>query len=122
MEEQEQLFSEIRQVIHQYKQEVTGKHKPWPKAVKDRVRRLRELGVSIPEISRQIGLSYATLKFWESSGKGNFKALTVKPLTVKRASKMNSTVDTLTVKTADGLEVHGLSLDQVKYLLHRGQR
>ena len=125
--EQEQLLSEISQVIEQYKTEVTGARKMWPRAVKDRVRQLRETGISAMDLAGRVGVPYATVKSWESGRKlprGHFKrvkmaeaspekSLTVKSLTVKRHPEPHI----LRVSTARGLTVEGLNFEQVVSLL-----
>ena len=124
MEETQQLVSEVQQIIHQYKSEVTGKRKQWPRAVKERVKKLWEHGMSSHKISQLVDIPYVTLNSWEKTLKGQFKPVKVKSaepvnpdLTAKALTARPSTAEPLTVKTPNGFEIKGLSFNQVQELI-----
>ncbi|MCB9083604.1 MAG: hypothetical protein H6624_04635 [Bdellovibrionaceae bacterium] len=126
MDEGDNLISEIQQIIIQYKQEVTGGRKAWPKAVKDRVKKLWKLGYSSHELSKIIGVPYVTLNAWEKAAPGRFKPVKIRDqkavptaaLTVKSSTVEPLTVEGLTVVTPQGYQIKGLSFSQVRQLIH----
>jgi hypothetical protein len=60
----EDLLEELRQIVAQYQAEIPGGRKAWPNAIKHRVARLKELGLSFKAISDQTGLPYFTVLGW----------------------------------------------------------
>lgn len=99
--ETSQIFSEIKQIKEQYAREVSGRRRPWPKSIKDRVWKLNELGHSLHSIAREIAIPYMTLKSWERKRCSSFRAVKVRGL---GASRLPTTVDRL---TADRSTVEG---------------
>jgi len=67
--ESAELVSEIKQIMEQYRREVPGRRRAWPEAIKSRVRRLNESGLSLYSIAQLIGIPYVTLKSWERKQK-----------------------------------------------------
>ena len=69
MSEVEQLIEEIQQITAQYKREVDGQRKQWPRAIKERVLRLKNLGMKFKEIESRTGVSYHTIASWSAPKK-----------------------------------------------------
>lgn len=135
-----ELIEEIRQITSQYKDEVPGKRRAWPKAIKDRVRELNEIGMSMSAIGRELGLSYYTLHKWRKSKKrlsGEFHQL---PMVVDREAarlvpqvrtakktatvavtgakaKSKPTNQTVTVTTPEGFRIEGISLSELRMVM-----
>ncbi|NJM09638.1 MAG: hypothetical protein HC883_01680 [Bdellovibrionaceae bacterium] len=122
MEHIERLTEEIRQIKIQYKAEVTGGRKQWPKAIKDRVLELRSLGLRLKDMSDRTGVSYHTIAQWTSEvgPRRKFRELAVvandtrKPterkiatVMVPRKEKSQPAVKitTVTVRTPDGFVI-----------------
>lgn len=129
MENREQLISEIQQILIQYKAEVSGRRKQWPKSIRERVVKLWSGGLSSAAIAKRVAISYTTLKGWEYRNKGHFKpvsvrkaALTVETSTVRASLKPGPplTVKAFTVRTPKGTEIEGLSFEHVLRLLEKG--
>lgn len=55
MNEVEQLVEEIKQIQVQYKREVGGRRKQWPRSIKERVLRLSSAGLKFREIEGRTG-------------------------------------------------------------------
>ncbi|MBK7889878.1 MAG: hypothetical protein IPJ84_08355 [Bdellovibrionales bacterium] len=116
MNETEKLFDEILQIRSQYKAEVDGTHKQWPKAIRERAMRLQGLGVSRKALSQRTGISYHTLAYWSMARKqsAGFHQLAVGPSLLPTADAATATVTkhqnadrrkvfaTVTVTTPDG--------------------
>lgn len=64
MNRRNELLEEILQITSQYKDEVPGKRKAWPKAIKERVRELNELGMNVKAICERAGQPYYTVLSW----------------------------------------------------------
>ena len=79
MGDAEKLVDEILQIRSQYKAEVDGEHKQWPKAIRERAMRLQGLGMSRKALSRLTGISYHTLAYWAGTQKRDFHQLAVSP-------------------------------------------
>jgi len=137
MKSTDQIIEEIRQIKDQYESQVTGKHKQWPRAIKERVIALTEAGVRSRLIADRTGISYHTVISWNQSPKKNsFRELAVvdtskkvatatkKSVTVtvgKKASAVTDTKKVVTVKTPDGFLIHAHSVAEV-LLIIRGCR
>jgi hypothetical protein len=121
------LFDELRQLSTQYKAEVPGGRRAWPKCIKDRVIELAELGVKKPEIADRSGLPYFTVHSWTKSQSRKKSAssfvqvkvvkkkptrerlpvtVTVKDLRVPTIAA--SQIATVTVTTPNGFRIEGL--------------
>ena len=135
------LFSELEQICEQYKEQVPGKRRAWPKAVRERVEELEHLGINGYEISRRIPVPYMTIVSWRSKTKkekSGFLPVAVvdkkqRPttVTVKRlghiesdsiAGLSNSVPTTVTVVTPEGFRIEGLPVEFAKPLLSGGAR
>jgi len=119
MENTAKLIEEIRQITIQYKAEVSGNRKQWPKAIKIRVMQLCALNFTTREIAEQTGVSFHTVAAWKTEqNQKKFHPLPVmieatpKPVTKnigtvtdtknsKETSKENKS-STVTVTTPDG--------------------
>lgn len=139
MEQIERLTDEIRQIRTQYRAEITGGRKQWPKAIKDRVLMLRSQGVRLKHLAERTGLPYHTLALWSSEAKrARFREITVVPslarkpsdqkivtVTVPRKSKSSESekIATVTVTTPEGFLVQVRSVTEaasVVRLLRQG--
>jgi hypothetical protein len=123
MNERQQILEEIRQITEQFRVEVPGRRKTWPKAVKQRVMDLKNLGLSLKAISDQTGIPYFTVLTW-SSHHGRFKQLSTVtvPISVPVQAKnktdiLSDNAATVTVTTPQGYRIEGINLDQLVVLL-----
>ena len=130
--EVEQLFSEIRQIIEQYKAEVHGRRRAWPKSVRDRVVSLSRLGMKNQVIAKETGLSMNTVYSWLTRSELNTSVKVAAsapspsfiPVTVKRPvepakiqcaeTRANLTV---TVVINSRIRIEGYPVDQIFRLL-----
>lgn len=125
--EVEQLFSEIRQIIEQYKAEVHGRRQAWPKSVRDRVVSLSKLGMKNQVIARETGLSMNTVYSWLTRSEAVVSAApspSFIPVTVKaptEAAKLPCIETranlTVTVVINSRIRIEGFPVDQVFRLL-----
>ena len=134
MENTNRLIEEIQQIKVQYKAEVAGGRKQWPRAIRDRVLQLSSAGVRMREISERTGISYHTLASWTAS---DFHSLPVvrestnptarkkvATVTVAKSSKSRvvSKIATVTVKTPEGFVIRlGSARDAVALLKALGR-
>ena len=120
MQENESAIEEIKQIMHQYSDEVGRGRKAWPRSIKERVRNLFLAGVKGNEISRRTGISYYTVLNWRPNKQKpvakNFRELAIvskpslpeKLATVTVPTSKNlapEKVGTVTVTTPDGFRV-----------------
>ena len=79
MEDAEKLIDEIKQIKVQYKAEVSGGRKTWPKAIKTRIMQLCDLALGPQEIANRTGISYHTVSAWraQNRARSNFHQLPV---------------------------------------------
>lgn len=137
MESAEKIIEEIRQIKAQYKAEVNGGRKQWPRAIKSRIMNLCELGFRPRSIADQTGVSYHTISVWRAQQyrKGKFHQL---PVFVESTNKMtrkkfasvtvtkksnsleaNAKVVTVTVTTPEGFVLKTESVESaVQIVLH----
>ncbi len=74
----EQILDQIRQIKEQYESQVTGKHKQWPRAIKDRVVALTGSGMKIQVLSDRTGISRHTVASWTAKlARRKFQEITV---------------------------------------------
>jgi len=123
MDRQEQLLNELRQISEQYAKEVTGKRRPWPRSIRDRVIALRRERVSFERIAKATGLPIQTMYSWRIGGKraSAFLPVRVTPkaahlqpslLESRRRSRTSGAIPTVTVVVRGGVRIEGLSLEQ----------
>ena len=118
MTRREELLKDIREMTAQYRAEVPGGRKAWPKSIKDRVMELSRMGMRTTAIADATGLTYFTIHGWKKSGAG-FHALAVaKPATVTVPIKTQPTA-TVTVTTGNGLRIEGISFEQALVLAEK---
>jgi hypothetical protein len=138
MNRRNELLEEILQITSQYKDEVPGKRKAWPKAIKERVRELNELGMNVKAICERAGLPYYTVLSWRppkrrvTRSHGEFKQvpIVINPRQLpapivdeNRTPKKTATVavepprQTVTVTTPLGFRIEGLELAQVRAVI-----
>jgi len=138
MKSTDQIIEEIRQIKDQYESQVTGKHKQWPRAIKERVIALTEAGVRSRLVADRTGISYHTVVSWNQiSKKNSFRELTIvdtskkvatatrKSATVTVAKKSSPITDTkkvVTVKTPDGFLIHAHSVADVLQIIRACRR
>ena len=63
------LFSELEQICEQYKKQVPGRRRAWPKAVKERIAEIERHGVSGYEVAKRVPVPYMTIVSWRSKTK-----------------------------------------------------
>ena len=101
----------------QYREEIPGGRKAWPKSIKDRVVELHRLGMGSTAIANATGITYFTIHNWKKRSP-EFRALAIaKPADVTVPIK--SQVATVTVTTAKGLRFEGISFEQALLLAER---
>lgn len=107
LEREEVLIREICQIREQYQAEVGSRRKPWPKAIRDRILELDELGVSRKSIVADTGVPYHTILNWRyQSRRRGFKELSISKvgtMTVPKVDILNCA--TVTVTTPKGIRV-----------------
>lgn len=64
VDEAEKLISEIVQIKNQYIVEVGRGRKAWPKAIKERVARLDEIGIAPKVVAARTSIPYDTIVLW----------------------------------------------------------
>lgn len=131
------LFSELEQICEQYKEQVPGRRRAWPKAVKERIEELERHGVSGYEVSKRIPVPYMTIVSWRSKAKNKSAAapgfLPVKivdeirptTVTVKRrgrkpkqsSTQASTTLTTVTVVAPNGFRIEGMPVEFAMPLL-----
>jgi len=138
MENSDRVIEEIQQIKAQYKTEVAGVRKAWPRAIKDRVLKLASDGVRLREVADRTGISYHTLASWTAKAEfEKFHSLpvvrkstnsairkNVATVTVTKSSKSGvvSKIATVTIKTPDGFVIRlGSARDAVTLLKSLGQ-
>ncbi len=108
------ILEEISQLCLQYKAEVPGRRRAWPRSIKDRVLALRRLGVSYVKIAQGSGLSAATLYSWKLEQKGasfmpvKVTAKSTPTVTVGASAERERVSPTVTVITPSGFRIEGL--------------
>lgn len=112
--ELEKLLGELAQLQGQYKSEVPGARKAWPRSIKERVAKVAELGVSSAEIARQTKIPYYTIHGWAKSqsrkAPGKFREIAV--VAARQAPAPPASVaesGTVTVTMPNGCKIEGLS-------------
>lgn len=130
----ENLMSEIRELHRQYVVEVGTGRRVWPKAIKDRVQQLDEIGISAKSISKQTGVGYDTILQWrfKRKKKNQFHQLSVSATTSKEIAKVDTVTvtkdeitspdkilksGTLTVTTPSGYRIESSCVESVVRLL-----
>ena len=111
------LINEILQIKSQYAREVgPGGRKVWPRAIKDRICELSNLGMTIKSIAEMTGISAETLYVWRAvARKSGFKSLAV--------VNKKSAIATVTVATPNGFVIEGLPAGlTIDFLLKIGVR
>jgi transposase-like protein len=132
MNSPDQIVDQIRQIKNQYEAQVTGKHKQWPRAIKERVVALVEMDLSLSTISERTGISYHTIASWTAQpNRSKFREMTVAQptksvavtVTSKRpvgrppkklvpvAKNCNTRNGTVTIMTPGGYLVEGLDAE-----------
>jgi hypothetical protein len=114
----EDLFSEIRQIMEQYGKEVRGKRARIPESVWERVGKLHQAGYNSTAIANRTGLKYFTILRWKRwRDDGGFQRLPVttrgqglieKTDTVTVATQ-STKAGTVTVTTPKGIKIEGVS-------------
>ncbi len=104
------LIRDIKEMTAQWRAEVPGGRKAWPRSIKERVRELYALGMGSTAIANATGLTYYTIHNWKKRN-SEFLALSIaKPATV--TVKESEPIATVTVTTANGLKIEGISFEQ----------
>jgi len=112
----EQTYSEIAEILSQYREEVPGGHRPWPESIRKRVETLWRLGVRSAEISRRTGLPYYTVLQWRKSGT-RFVELPVVVPAEKVSIATTPTLDPLSILLPGGVRIEGVSVDALLVML-----
>ena len=127
MDRAAQLIDEITQLTIQYKNEVPGGRRAWPKSIKERVFELVDSGAKRGEICERTGIAYHTIHGWLDQRKASLPATFEQVAVVaevptkrkRRGPRKSSTVTvknevvTVTVKTPNGYVIEGLPVKDV---------
>ena len=130
MSSTEQIISEIIQIKNQYEAQVTGEHKQWPLAIKERINAVAKSGLKLKVIAEKTGISYHTISSWihGSYPKPAFREIAIvetkKLLPPKKSAavtvkKKPSSVTvtkktvTVTVLMPSGCRIEGLPIDEL---------
>jgi transposase len=133
MESTDKLIEQIRNIKDQYEAQVTGRHKQWPLAIKERIKALADTGIKVRVIAEQTGISYHTISSWvHGPYKKPFREIAVvdtsrRPVTVakksttvtvtKKPSTVTNTKKVVTVKTPDGFLINAYSISDVVQII-----
>jgi hypothetical protein len=120
----EELYSEIEQMLSQYREEVPGRRRAWPKSIQNAVRELHRLGLNWSEISKQTKIPYHTVLQWRvSKPKASFNELKIIPSPshskILSSKSVPVNVGTVTVTTSNGVCIEGLFFESLLLLLPR---
>lgn len=120
----EELCSEVEQMLSQYRQEVPGRRRAWPKSIQNAVRELHGLGLNWSEISKQTKIPYYTVLQWRiSKPKASFNELKIIPSpnrpNLLSSKSVSVNVGTVTVTTSNGVCIEGLAFESLLLLLPR---
>jgi transposase len=128
----ETIIDEINQIRDQFRSEVSGRRKQWPKSIKSRVVHLLDLGMRPKEIQSHCGISFHTVSLWKSQKSASkFHEIPVLASSEKKQNPATVTVTkkskrprltkstTVTVKISDAVVVELASVKEV-ILLIRG--
>jgi hypothetical protein len=116
------IFDELSQLCSQYRAEVPGGRRAWPRSVKERIFELRKMGLSYIEISKKSGIPASSIYAWSATKKGSsFVPVKVvkskRDLTVRVRKPIESpeiaASPTVTVVTPSGFRIEGLKLGDV---------
>jgi transposase len=128
MYESNKLIEDIRQIKLQYRAEVNGVKKQWPRSIRTRVLQLCELGLKSRDIAEKTGISFHTVSAWKNKYRAPFHQLPVvsehgknavaqKQTTVTDRKNGKSSASTksvtVTVLTPGGYRIEGLDVDQL---------
>jgi hypothetical protein len=128
MTQNQNLIEEIKQITAQFKEEVPGKGKTWPKAIKQRVKVLLHAGLNSKTIADQTGLPYFTVLSWrERSGKprGRFRevgavtAATGEQIFNHSTAPVAVNLAAVTVTTPSGYRIEGITFTEVMSIFER---
>jgi len=118
----DELLKDIREMTAQYREEIPGGRKAWPKSIKDRVAELHRLGMGSTAIANATGHTYFTIHNWKKRNP-EFRALAIaKPAAAALPATVpnkNQSTATVTVTTAKGLRFEGISFEQAMVLAER---
>lgn len=121
MGESDLIFEELAQLSGQYKVEVPGARKAWPRSIKERVLRLSALGAPMTEIARRSKIPYYTVYNWakpqkRAKSQGRFRELaivekrgiSVRPEIPELPLSTSNNFATVTVTMPNGCKVEGV--------------
>ena len=118
-----QILNELVELCGQYKVEIPGRRRAWPKSIKERIFNLQALGVKPSEITKRTGISKQTIYVWNSQQKKkgeNFlpvKIVSESPTVTVRENPnechegaiVRDARPTVTVITPSGFRIEGLN-------------
>lgn len=123
MTRRDELLRDIREMTAQYRAEIPGGRKAWPKSIRENVLELIRLGMKASAIAEATGLTYFTIHGWKKRAPA-FRAVAIAKevatvtMPVAPALPALSTA-TVTVTTKSGLRIEGLSFEQAAQLAGR---
>ncbi len=117
MDRRELLLKDIREMAEQYREEIPGGRKAWPKSIKNKVLELYSLGLGPTEVAQETGLAYFTVHNWKRRNPP-FKQLVVAAPTVP-AVQATCPILTVTVTINGKIRFEGLSFEQAMLAAER---
>jgi hypothetical protein len=122
MTRRDELLQDIREMTAQYRAEIPGGRKAWPKSIREKVLELSRLGMKASAIAEATGLTYFTVHGWKKrapafSAVAITKAATVTVPILPAGPALPPA--TVTVTTKSGLKIEGLSFAQAFELAGR---
>lgn len=136
METRAELIRDITQIAQQFKAEIPGGRRPWPKAVKDRALALVKDGMSLTEIAAATGFAYQTVHGWtrDRRTRGKFRELKALPApeesavmaipptsenspTSRKGGDKAAKSTKVTIITPNGYRIEGVPIGEVAKIL-----
>lgn len=120
--DQSEIVAELQDLCAQYKAEVPGRSRAWPKSIKERVAELSARGLGDSEVARLVPIPMQTIYSWRHNKKAKSPAPSFLPVkinkistaTVKKRSKPQKVKPpTVTVTTPSGFKIEGLQASDV---------
>ena len=129
------LIDEISQMTVQYRAEVTGHRKEWPRSIRERVEKLGELGLKPKKIAEKTPIPYETVLQWRYERNRFLKLQAFHSLPVAQPDNATVTValngdakastaplSKVTVTTPSGYQIAGEAKSVISVLRALGRR
>lgn len=123
MEKSDELIEQILQIKSQYESQVSGKHKQWPRVIKDRIVSLFHSGMKIHAIAERTGISPHTVASWTAKmNRKSFREIKVSVAAKAVAPTPQKFNGTVTIVSPSGYRIEGIDSADVAALLQKIER